>query len=364
MPSLEVSLEYREAFVKAEQTFLYQLIYDPKQRKLAPLTPYPPNVDPSLMPFAGHYMDENIAFQLALGNLDAETLEKLDTYNPDTVVQKRNQSFTTHLSIWSKNFTIQQDSSLSYSVESESAKTIATMCKKTTATIEYSIPKTAEQAPNISDHELTSQYAKNESPSSPILTARKRKRADENCSPSQNQARWSIESALRAESPQSAENVKSSMGVPTVLDPFAEPIVPSTKSGSEDSPTTPLRKSNPFVKLKTQSSDTKTSPQTSPATTSHFSALQTFSQLRKLDANGQEIVTSTYFQSEKVTVTNQLRKNIGCDTHIALPINSSQATYQPFKPVVGTKSPLAPTEVHFCQLTPLKLRLQRNNFFS
>ena len=43
------------------------------------------------MPIAGHHMEENDAFQLALGNLDAETLEKLDTYNPDNAFLKSRQ---------------------------------------------------------------------------------------------------------------------------------------------------------------------------------------------------------------------------------------------------------------------------------
>ena len=47
MPQLEVNSEYRKDFIKAEQTFLYQLVYDPTQRKLVPLTPYPPGLDPS-----------------------------------------------------------------------------------------------------------------------------------------------------------------------------------------------------------------------------------------------------------------------------------------------------------------------------
>lgn len=67
MPTLEITREYREEFIKAEQTFLYQLIYDPQQRKLIPLTPYPPNLDPLSLPFAGQYIKDDVAFQLAIG---------------------------------------------------------------------------------------------------------------------------------------------------------------------------------------------------------------------------------------------------------------------------------------------------------
>lgn len=335
MPSLEVTSEYRLAFVKAEQTFLYQLVYDPKQRKLIPLTPYPPNLDPITLPFAGKYMEDDVAFQLAIGNLDAETLERLDSYNPDAVVAKRSASFLSkHVSIWSKNFVVSQDNSST--ADSKSANAIAIVCKQTTAKVAFSLPKTADQVPVISDNELTTQYAKKESPTSPILTARKRRRIDENCSPLQNQNSWSSESTHRSDL--DVDGDKSSTGVPSILDPFAEPLpVPIDVEKN----VTPSRKTNPFVKLKTPSNDL-TSPKTSPA--SHFSALQTYSQLRKVDSNGKEIVTSAYFHSEKIT--EQLKKSIiGCDNQTMVVSSTQAALSQPFKPVsTGTKS-TSPTEV-------------------
>lgn len=158
------------------------------------------------------------------GNLDAETLERLDSYDPDTVVVKRNQSFfTKHVSIWSKNFTVQQHSSLPSSVEAESASLqTPTVCKQVTAKVEFSIPKIREQVPCISDKELTNQYAKMEPPSSPILTARKRKRSNENVSPSQNETRRLIESFRSDTSDVSSKTLN---GLPSILDPFAEPIM-------------------------------------------------------------------------------------------------------------------------------------------
>ena len=106
MLSLDVSDKYCEDFVKAEQTFLHQLVYDPKQRKMLPLTPYPNHLNASLIPFCGHYVDENVALQLALGNRDTDTLEKMDTYNPDT--QRSTFLLAKNVSIWDKNFTIQE----------------------------------------------------------------------------------------------------------------------------------------------------------------------------------------------------------------------------------------------------------------
>ena len=80
MPTLEVTLEYRENFVKAEQTFLYQLIYEPRQRKLLPLTPYPPNLDHVNLPFAGQYMTDDVAFQLAIGMFLLRHIQTVCTY--------------------------------------------------------------------------------------------------------------------------------------------------------------------------------------------------------------------------------------------------------------------------------------------
>jgi len=45
MGQLEVTDEYIDGFIKANDTFLYQLVYDPKERKLRPLTEYPNYVE-------------------------------------------------------------------------------------------------------------------------------------------------------------------------------------------------------------------------------------------------------------------------------------------------------------------------------
>lgn len=215
------------------------------------------------------------------------------------------------------------------------------VCKQTTAKIEFTIPKANEQVQGISDNELASQYTKKESPSSPIITVRKRKRTNENISPSQNQARWSIESALRSETSIDNESGNSFNGLPSLLDPFAEPIM--TKPISEN--ITPIRKSNPFVKLKTPSNGVKTSPQTSPISPT-FSALQTFSQLRKFDTNGQEIVTSAYFHTEKGTLRDTPKSNgFSCDNHIVMPVNICEGVSKLPKPVAENKDASSTTVV-------------------
>lgn len=50
-----VAPEYAVGFERADKTFLYQLVIDPKSRKLVPLNPYPPDVKEGDVKFAGPY---------------------------------------------------------------------------------------------------------------------------------------------------------------------------------------------------------------------------------------------------------------------------------------------------------------------
>lgn len=47
--------EYIDGFTKANNTFLYQLVFDPLKRKVVPLNPYPDHVDPASLNYAGTY---------------------------------------------------------------------------------------------------------------------------------------------------------------------------------------------------------------------------------------------------------------------------------------------------------------------
>lgn len=54
--NITVPDEYIEGFVKANNTFLYQLVFDPINRKVVPLNPYPENIDPATLSYAGVYL--------------------------------------------------------------------------------------------------------------------------------------------------------------------------------------------------------------------------------------------------------------------------------------------------------------------
>lgn len=53
--SLTVPAEYVEGFTRANNTFLYQLVFDPVGRKAVPLSPYPQHLDVGTLSYAGLY---------------------------------------------------------------------------------------------------------------------------------------------------------------------------------------------------------------------------------------------------------------------------------------------------------------------
>ncbi len=53
--NLVVPEEYIEGFIRANNTFLYQLVFDPVRRKVVPLNPYPEHIDPATLGYTGLY---------------------------------------------------------------------------------------------------------------------------------------------------------------------------------------------------------------------------------------------------------------------------------------------------------------------
>ncbi|XP_061913743.1 exonuclease 1 isoform X2 [Entelurus aequoreus] len=109
--NLVIPEEYIEGFVRANQTFLYQLVFDPVNRKLVPLNAYPEDINPATLSYAGVPLGDNTALQMALGNLDINTQEKIDDYDPDIPMaqsaRQRSHSWnenrvSAQLSIWSR----------------------------------------------------------------------------------------------------------------------------------------------------------------------------------------------------------------------------------------------------------------------
>ena len=260
------------------------------------------------MPFAGYFMDETVAFQLALGNLDAETLEQLDTYNPDTVIAKRNKSLPeTNVSIWSRNFIMEQDSSVL--IESESVVSVPD--KETTARIKYSRLLPDEQKTDIYDDDESTSLCNMRSASSSMLPERKRK-LDEMCSLAANQAKSPVWSKCRSDSfSEEFENKKLLNVVVSGLDTFAEHILGEKKSILGNFAETTVRKSDSFLKTHLSSNNGETLFQTS-TTTSHIIAFKTLKQTRKVDSIKRKIVTGAKIQSENIATNSEAKP----DTHL------------------------------------------------
>ncbi|XP_052275253.1 exonuclease 1-like isoform X2 [Dreissena polymorpha] len=113
--NITVPQEYIDGFVAANNTFLYQLVFDPLKRKLVPLTPYAPDVDPSCLHYAGAYMSDNRALQVALGNINIYTGDKFADFDPDTFVAKYNKKKPEMLhlhSIWSRGYRVKPRAAL------------------------------------------------------------------------------------------------------------------------------------------------------------------------------------------------------------------------------------------------------------
>lgn len=110
--NITVPEDYIQGFIRANNTFLYQLVFDPIRRKLIPLNAYEDDIDPETLSYAGRYVDDSVALQIALGNKDINTFEQIDDYNPDTAmpVQSRSHSWNDKTcqkssnSIWHKNY--------------------------------------------------------------------------------------------------------------------------------------------------------------------------------------------------------------------------------------------------------------------
>ena len=83
MPQLDIPDEYRESFMRAYNTFLYQLVFDPMERKLVPIHQYPPELDCNDLSYAGPKLSDDLAYQLALGNICLDTHKRIGNYDPE-----------------------------------------------------------------------------------------------------------------------------------------------------------------------------------------------------------------------------------------------------------------------------------------
>ena len=94
-----VDFSYGVDFIKADKTFLYQLVFNTKTRKLQPLNEYPQNIEVKDLEFAGPYIPDDTAFQIALGNIDINTKLVIGYFDIDKWLSNR-KPMDPHSSIW------------------------------------------------------------------------------------------------------------------------------------------------------------------------------------------------------------------------------------------------------------------------
>ncbi|XP_064402731.1 exonuclease 1-like [Halichondria panicea] len=81
----KVPPSYEEDFQKAESTFLYQLVFDPRSQSQVRLHPLPQDMSSQDIEFAGVENSPKKAVNMARGNIDPISLCVLDTYSPSKV---------------------------------------------------------------------------------------------------------------------------------------------------------------------------------------------------------------------------------------------------------------------------------------
>ncbi|XP_069890174.1 exonuclease 1 [Dipodomys merriami] len=172
--NITVPEDYIEGFIRANNTFLYQLVFDPVQRKLVPLNAYEDDVDPETLSYAGKYVDDAVALQIALGNKDINTFEQIDDYNPDitTAAHCRSNSWNEKAcpklpagsSIWHKNYCprLEPSSALDATQLKEKPSTLG--IKQVISTKGLSLPRKSSmvkrpRSEELSEDDLLNQYS-------------------------------------------------------------------------------------------------------------------------------------------------------------------------------------------------------------
>lgn len=94
MKKLTITDEYIEGFLKAEATFKHMFVYNPLRREMLRLNPIDED-DPEIgnCTNAGQMLEANVAYQLALGNINPRSFHEMDDFNPDAIqpsAKKRN----------------------------------------------------------------------------------------------------------------------------------------------------------------------------------------------------------------------------------------------------------------------------------
>lgn len=93
LSKIAVDEDYIEGFLRAEATFKYMFVYDPFQRKMIRLNEFDDENELNNCINAGDEIDDDKAYQLALGNVDPRTFKTVADFDPKQLQWQ-------HPSIW------------------------------------------------------------------------------------------------------------------------------------------------------------------------------------------------------------------------------------------------------------------------
>lgn len=278
MPNLEVTQEYREKFMQAINTFLYQLVFDPVSQTLRPLNQYPDNMGPEDFPYAGKFVGHERALQIALGNVNVRTGEIVDTFDPNTFKTPavKSSSWDSPNSIPSKHQSIWSKSPIKRKIETPSLLNPgrpSTSGKEVTVTVPL-LKKKVEMVPQEDD--LTEECLQN-------MYSQPHKRQKIDASPE----RLGETSArdCKSKSPGEGNHDKdSTVFCPKEAEKDNDNDLVSTTPPETD------RVRNPFAKQ-------IISPKKYAVSNNQFSAIRKFSRMRKTVIDSSTVVQSRYFSS-------------------------------------------------------------------
>jgi len=80
--------DYIENFLKAEATFKYMYVYDPIKRLMTRLNELTDKEDEQYCVNAGELLKSELAYQIALGNINPKTMQKVSDYDPQKTLPR------------------------------------------------------------------------------------------------------------------------------------------------------------------------------------------------------------------------------------------------------------------------------------
>ncbi|XP_066942232.1 exonuclease 1 [Macrobrachium rosenbergii] len=282
MPQLEVTQEYRDGFIKARNTFLYQLVFDPIERLLKPLNDYPDGMGPEDFPYAGKFIGHDRALQIALGNVNVQTGETVDNFDPEFYQppemkssgwDKKGNICPTHPSMWKKDFTPRK-----------SQPPIPNLCvtdREVTKGKEVVVPTAAVKRKRMTEEDFPTEITEGDLQSMYGVGEKKMKL------PLDSKGDQPSQSMDEEEEEEDASGDALDL-LSDALDAEENTSEISPEEGEQKEPEVQKSK-NPFAKAQL--------PKKSSQTVSQFSALKKFSNIRKTVVDPNTIVQSRYFSS-------------------------------------------------------------------